>query len=99
MGAAAYLCPRQRRLIGELFNIQTPVELSPGLVRYIDLEVDVARYADGRVEVVDESDLAAVVTSGALSHELAQQALAIAHHLAQTLRANGDWRESAFPSD
>jgi hypothetical protein len=85
-------------VIGELYNIQTPAELSPGLVRYTDLEVDVARFADGRVAVVDEEDLAVVVKAGAISAELAETASGIAHHLADVLRQGGDWRTAAFPS-
>jgi predicted RNA-binding protein associated with RNAse of E/G family len=62
------------------------------VVRYIDLEVDVVRFADGRVVVVDEEDLAAAVRVGGVSPMLAEQALALAHRLAETLRAGGDWR-------
>src|SRR5207248_8959960 len=82
------------RLIGELYNIQTPATFSPGVVRYTDLEVDVARFADGRVAVVDVEDLEVVVRAGAISRELADTALSIAHHLADILRAGGDWREA-----
>lgn len=84
------------RLIGELYNIQTPAELSPGLVTYTDLEVDVVRFADGRVQVADQEDLEVVVRAGAISRELADTALALAHRLAETLRAGGDWREVSF---
>ncbi len=80
------------RIVGELFNIQTPAELSPGHVRYTDLEVDVARFADGRVQIVDEEDLATVVRAGAVPLELAERALDIARRLAGVLRAGGDWR-------
>ena len=66
------------RTIGELYNIQTPVEFRPGLVRYIDLEVDVVRRADGRVEVVDEDDLEHAVEIAA---EARVQALFLTHHL------------------
>jgi hypothetical protein len=80
------------RSIGELYNIQTPATFSPGVVRYTDLEVDVARFADGRVQVVDEEDLAVVVRSGGITRELADRAVAIAHRLADILRRGGDWR-------
>jgi hypothetical protein len=82
------------RLIGELYNIQTPATFSPGVVRYTDLEVDVARYPDGRVQIVDEEDLAVIVRAGAIAPELAEKALGIAHRLAEILRAGGDWREA-----
>lgn len=92
------------RLIGELFNVQTPVEFSPsptptpspsrepGVVRYTDLEVDVVRWPDGRVRVVDEDDLWAAVRAGGITPALAEQALTIAYRLADVLRAGGDWR-------
>jgi hypothetical protein len=82
------------RPIGELYNIQTPATLAPGLVRYTDLEVDVARFADGRVEIVDQEDLAVVVRAGGISPELAANALQIAHRLADILRAGGNWRDA-----
>ena len=80
--------------IGELYNIQTPVVLQPGLVRYTDLEVDVVRRADGRVEVVDEEDLASAVALGGISPALAETALAIAHRLAAILRVGGDCQDA-----
>jgi probable ribonuclease FAU-1 len=79
-------------LIGELFNIQTPVELRRGVVRYTDLEVDVVRRRDGSVEVVDEDDLRRTVLIGGISPDLAETALVIAHRLADILREGGDWR-------
>jgi hypothetical protein len=87
------------RTIGELFNIQTPAELSPGRVRYTDLEIDVMRMPDGRVQVVDEEDLAVVVRAGGISQELADKAVAIAFRLADVLRAGGDWRTVDRPDE
>jgi hypothetical protein len=80
------------RLIGELYNIQTPATFAPGLVWYTDLEVDVVRFGDGRVQVVDEEDLAVVVRAGAIAPELAERAVMLAYRLAEVLRAGGDWR-------
>jgi hypothetical protein len=87
------------RLLGELYNIQTPVELLPGRVRYMDLEVDVVQFPDGRVEVVDVQDLETVVKAGAIRAELADKALRIASRLADTLREGGDWREVTEDSE
>lgn len=83
---------RDGTLIGELFNIQTPAQMSDGTVRYIDLEVDVVRMPDGRVAVVDEDDLEAAVRVGGIQRADADAALALAHRLASILRAGGDWR-------
>jgi hypothetical protein len=79
-------------LIGELFNIQTPAEIAEGMVRYVDLEVDVVRMPDGRVAVVDEDDLAAAVRIGGVDPDTAEAARALAHRLATILGAGGDWR-------
>lgn len=81
-------------LVGELFNVQTPAEIEENVVRYVDLEVDVVRFPDGRVIVVDEDDLRAAVRVGGVTPEVAEQALALAHRLAETLRAGGDWRSA-----
>jgi len=44
--------------------------------------------------VVDEDDLACAVDMGGISHALAETARSIAYHLADLLRAGGDWREA-----
>jgi hypothetical protein len=83
---------RDGSLIGELYNVQTPAEIDDRGVRYIDLEVDVVRLPDGFVAVVDEDDLAAAVRIGGIRPEVADEARAVAHRLAQILRDGGDWR-------
>ena len=85
-------------LIGELFNIQTPAEVTNGMARYVDLEVDVMRLPDGSVTVVDEDDLAAAVRVGGIDRETAEAARALAHRLAVILRADGDWRTAEVDS-
>lgn len=84
-------------LIGELYNIQTPTELYPWGARYLDLEVDVARWPDGRVEIVDQEDLRRAVSRGYLTPRLAQRALALADALQARLRRSAaidlaEWR-------
>lgn len=79
-------------LIGELFNIQTPAEIEDGMVRYVDLEVDVVRMPDGRVSVVDEDDLVAAVRAGGIDPDTAEAARRLAHRLADILAAGEDWR-------
>jgi hypothetical protein len=83
---------RNGTLVGELFNIQTPAEITDGMVRYVDLEVDVVRMPDGRVTVVDEDDLAAAVRVGGIDAETAEAARQLAYRLADVLRAGSDWR-------
>jgi hypothetical protein len=84
-------------LVGELFNIQTPAEIRGDRVSYIDLEVDVVRLPGGQITVVDEADLAAAVRAGGIQPAVARDALALAHRLAEILRAGGDWRDADLP--
>jgi probable ribonuclease FAU-1 len=91
-------CRASGALIGELFNIQTPAEVLSSEVRYLDLEVDVVRLPDGRVDVVDLDDLARVEASGHVSHALADTARSVARQLAEVLRAGGDWRTVQMPT-
>jgi probable ribonuclease FAU-1 len=74
-------------ILGEIYNVNTPPELYQGTVRYLDLEVDVVRFPDGRVEVQDEEVLADKERRGLLPPALVQRARACAHELAMALRA------------
>jgi hypothetical protein len=71
--------------IGELYNIQTPVELYPDRARYLDLQVDVAAWPDGRVEIVDLPELDEDVAAGLVSPRLAAQAVAVAEGVRDVL--------------
>lgn len=86
---------RDDTLIGELYNIQTPVELRPGEVHYVDLEVDVVRRPDGSVSIVDLEELEDLERSGRYPPEITNGARAIANRLAEVLRASGSWQEVA----
>ena len=83
---------RDGQLVGELFNIQTPAQLVDREVHYLDLEVDVVRFPDGQIEVVDLDDLAEVERLGLISPRLAETARSVAAALAETLRQGGVWR-------
>jgi len=78
---------RDGSLIGEIYNVNTPPELYQGTVRYLDLEVDVVRFPDGRVEVQDEDVLRAKQERGLLPSALAERATSCAQELAAALRA------------
>ncbi len=39
---------------GAYYNINTPIEIRPTEIHYLDLEVDVVEYNDGRKEVIDK---------------------------------------------
>jgi hypothetical protein len=81
---------RDGRPIGELYNVQTPTELAPGLARYVDLEVDVARQgAPGAevIEVQDLDDLERAAAGGGVPPALAELARELAEEVAGRLRA------------
>jgi hypothetical protein len=76
------------QLIGELYNIQTPTEFLPGLVRYIDLEIDVGLHP-GRGESVlvqDAQDLEVAEERGHIPGGVAALARELAEELAERLR-------------
>ncbi|MFB6138419.1 MAG: DUF402 domain-containing protein [Halobacteriaceae archaeon] len=72
-------------LRGTYVNVCTPVEVFPDAARYVDLHVDVLRYRDGTVEVVDEDELAAAVDAGDVPAPLAGTARRVADQLAAGL--------------
>ncbi|HEW89749.1 MAG TPA: DUF402 domain-containing protein, partial [Candidatus Bathyarchaeota archaeon] len=56
---------------GTYVNLNTPVEVCPSCIRYVDLEVDVCLMPDGSYKVLDEEELRKAVEEGTISAELA----------------------------
>jgi Ribonuclease G/E len=56
---------------GAHVNLNTPLELYPRWIRYVDLEVDVCTLPDGTVKVVDEAELEQGVADGSINEKLA----------------------------
>ena len=56
---------------GTYVNLNTPVEVCPSCIRYVDLEVDVCLLPDGSYKVLDEEELRRAVEEGIISAELA----------------------------
>jgi protein associated with RNAse G/E len=69
------------RLIGEYYNINTPVEFYPDKIRYVDLEIDVVRWLDGKIEIIDEEDLNRYAASCHLTNELLEKAIETARNI------------------
>jgi len=67
--------------IGAYYNINTPVEFYPDRIRYVDLEIDVVQFVDGRVKVVDEGELLKRFQEGYLSAKMREKALSEASKL------------------
>ena len=81
-------------LIGELYNIQTPIRFLPREVRYVDVEIDVAwlPHRPERVQIQDEAELETAVARGYIPGEVAAVAREVAEELARRLRG---WEEAA----
>jgi len=57
---------------GTYTNINTPIEMYPGKIRYVDLEVDVCLWSDGKIKKVDQEKLEERVAHGYVSGKLVQ---------------------------
>ena len=77
------------RLKGELHNVNTPIELYPGRIRYVDLEVDVVKPAEGSPRIIDVDRLDEAVEKGYVSESLAAKAIAVARETEALLRRSG----------
>ncbi len=73
------------RLVGEYYNVNTPIEFYPTKIRYIDLEIDVMRWPDGKVEIIEEKILDQQSELGYLSEELVYKAKKVAQELKEKL--------------
>jgi len=58
------------RYKGTYINLNTPIELYPDGIRYVDLEVDVCVWPNGRVEKLDEDKLKEAAAEGMITQKL-----------------------------
>ncbi|MCD6530589.1 DUF402 domain-containing protein [Candidatus Bathyarchaeota archaeon] len=77
---------REGMFKGAYININTPVEVYPRSIRYVDLEVDVCLEADGEVKVVDEELLEKKFESGLITGFLMEKAKEILKSILDDLR-------------
>jgi hypothetical protein len=75
---------------GVYVNINTPVELYPWGVRYVDLEIDVVRRGDGEPFVVDREKLKKITAQGFISPALEKRASEVAEKMLDVLKARRD---------
>jgi protein associated with RNAse G/E len=73
-------------LRGTYININTPLEVFPETVRYVDLHVDVVKWTDGEVAIVDRDALADAVSAEHISARLAEKAGTVAEQVADAVR-------------
>jgi predicted RNA-binding protein associated with RNAse of E/G family len=71
---------------GTYVNVCTPIEVFPTAVRYVDLYVDVVKHADGRVERLDDDELADAIDRSAVEPELGRRARTVASSIERALR-------------
>ena len=68
---------RNGNLKGEYYNINTPVETYPDRARYIDLEIDIAKWPDGAKAIIDKEKLREHYEDGVISEKLYKAVLRI----------------------
>jgi Ribonuclease G/E len=64
---------RSGQLKGTYINFNTPIEIYPYGIRYVDLELDVCFLPDGQIRKVDEDKLEKAVENGVVSANLANK--------------------------
>ncbi len=72
-------------LKGTYFNINTPIELYPGKVQYVDLEIDVLLFPDGTSQIIDEEKLREFYDTDHISETLFNKAVIVANNLLKSL--------------
>lgn len=55
---------------GTYVNINTPIEMYPSKIRYVDLEVDICMWPDGRIQKIDFEKIDEMVMGGYVSERL-----------------------------
>ncbi|NJE43326.1 ribonuclease E/G [Thermococcus sp. GR6] len=68
---------RNGNLKGEYYNINTPVEIYPDRARYVDLEVDIVKWPDGKKEIIDKDKLTEHYEEGIITEKLYKAVLRI----------------------
>jgi len=58
------------KIKGTYINLNTPIELYPYGIRYVDLETDICAWPNGRVETLDQEKLEEALTKGLVTEKL-----------------------------
>jgi len=69
------------KLIGQYYNINTPIEFYPDKIRYIDLEIDLIKWPNDKIEIVKKELLERQLKIGYISKGLKEKAEEIAKNL------------------
>ncbi len=72
-------------LKGEFYNVNTATEFYPGVVRYVDLEVDVIKVPGQNPKIIDRDKLQYDVRKGYVTERLAADAIVTAESIVRSL--------------
>jgi hypothetical protein len=72
-------------LKGEYWNVNTPIEIYPDRIRYVDLHVDVVKRAGDAPKLIDQEKLESIARKGLISPGLQQRALDVAYQIMKHL--------------
>ena len=73
---------------GEYYNISTPIEIYPERIRYVDLEVDLIRWPNGQVKIVDLEELKEATSAGIITQRLEDHIISLMDKLRDELAAS-----------
>lgn len=73
---------------GMYINLNTPVELYPSKIRYMDLEVDISIKPDGETRILDEEELQEKVKEGYIMQSLAEKTETKVKNILRRLETN-----------
>lgn len=79
---------REGKFKGSYFNINTPIEVYPSKIRYVDLEVDVCVLPNGEVTVTDEETLERAVRHRIITRELYEKARSVVQKILESIGVN-----------
>ncbi len=74
------------KVLGEYWNINTPIEFYPDKIRYLDLEIDLVRSIGMNIQTVDRDELEKRIKSGVISKKLERKTKSAAEELSEKLR-------------
>jgi len=81
---------KEGQLKGSYINLNTPIELYPYGVRYVDLEADICVWRDGKFEILDYEELEEALRNGIVSEQLLVTVKAKLSELVEGIRSGLD---------
>lgn len=79
---------KEKELKGEYYNISTGIEIHPQKVTYIDLAIDIVRWPNNDVKVVDKEELEEAYKKGIITEKYYKEILKNVEILEEKIKAN-----------